>query len=304
MLISRFVLLLAFTLASTSLFAQSDITLHRSNLPRLYQQNYFYLNPAFAGSEDMREANFSLRQASLNQMNAPLSGILSFHGPSGENHLRSNLGMVVAFERGLPFRRGIFGLAHAKRFKIGEVAQLGIGARLNAKYLDINYEEWRQLDPAAPKMAGNDSELRPDVDAGLWLNAGKFFAGSSVINILEPTFNLKGNATRKDMREILATAGYKFTFGNNLFLTPSFLMRKPLMSGYKSEFDVNTTATLKILTLGLTYRGTHDKITPWTGMLGIQINNKFMLTVATDVPQSRYEGFYRNNVEGSLRIKF
>ncbi|RNI31112.1 PorP/SprF family type IX secretion system membrane protein [Rufibacter latericius] len=282
---------------------QAQVTPQRMVIPRLYQQNYFYLNPAFAGAEGRREfgVNGHLNSFNSKASSAPLSVIAHYQGYiSAENP--NGIGVVGSYDQFGPYWLGKIGFSYAKRFRLGEQSSLSFGAQLAAEYLNVDLAEKTRTEEK--KMVGHDNDLRPDVDAGVWLKIRNFYAGGIFASLLKPTYNLVGDAEHEGIQELLVTAGYKVAFAPEFSLTPSFLMSQPLKDG-KQEYQFGTMANIKFVTAGVNYRGQFDKTAPWNVSAGVNIKDNVQLITSFDLTKETKDVAKPDpQVEANLRIRF
>ncbi|WP_210487201.1 PorP/SprF family type IX secretion system membrane protein [Rufibacter aurantiacus] len=283
--------------------SKAQVTPQRMVIPRLYQQNYFYLNPAFAGSEGRRELGVNGHLNSINRSasSAPLSVIAHYQGyVSKENP--NGIGVVAVYDQFGPYWLGKLGFSYAKRFRLGEQSSLAFGAQLAAEYFNVDLAEKTRNEEK--KMVGHDNDLRPDVDAGVWLNVRNFYAGATFASLLAPNYNLVGDAEHEGIRELLVTAGYKIAFAPEFSLTPSFFMNQPLKDG-KQEYQFGTMANIKFLTAGVNYRGQFDKTAPWNVNAGINLKDNVQFTTSFDLTKETTTTAKPDpQVEANLRIRF
>ncbi|WP_210463845.1 PorP/SprF family type IX secretion system membrane protein [Rufibacter roseolus] len=283
--------------------SKAQVTPQRMVIPRLYQQNYFYLNPAFAGSEGRREfgVNGHLNSINRSTSSAPLSVIAHYQGyVSKENP--NGIGVVAVYDQFGPYWLGKLGFSYAKRFRLGEQSSLAFGAQLAAEYFNVDLAEKTRNEEK--KMVGHDNDLRPDVDAGVWLNVRNFYAGATFASLLAPNYNLVGDAEHEGIRELLVTAGYKIAFAPEFSLTPSFFMNQPLKDG-KQEYQFGTMANIKFLTAGVNYRGQFDKTAPWNVNAGINLKDNVQFTTSFDLTKETTTTAKPDpQVEANLRIRF
>ncbi|MFB9864051.1 type IX secretion system membrane protein PorP/SprF [Rufibacter immobilis] len=283
--------------------AQETSTPQRMAIPRLYHQNYFYLNPAFAGAEGKKEfgANVHLNAISGNASSAPLSVIAHYQGNINANN-PNGIGAVAVYDQFGPYWLGKLGLTYTKRFQLGTNSSLAFGAQLAAEYLNVDLAEMTRGEEK--KMVGHDNDLRPDIDAGVWLKIHNFYAGGTFASLLEPTYNLVGNAEHVGIRELLVTAGYKFDLAPEFSVTPSFLMNQPLEGG-DQEYQFGALANVKFLTGGVIYRGQFDKSAPWNINAGVNIRDNVQLITSFDLTK-KVENTVKPEpqVEANLRIRF
>ena len=295
---------LALVLAATNLQAQEGfVTKIRATIPQQYQHNYIYFNPAFAGSEGKRELGLTGHKLSLSDSKGPANGLFYYHAPSGARELQTGIGVVTSLENISPYTRGKFGFVYARALQVSKNFRIAGGLQLNGKFLSIDYEEWRRLNPNGQFITSDDSDVWPDLDAGIWINAHPFFFGASVLNIMGRTYEFKGDASRQDMREALLTGGFVVRFGEEFNLKPSVLVQKGFEID-KPEITYNATALLKFLIIGATYRGNYDNNLPWNLNGGIKFSDNVYLVLATSVPDQSYTDIYKHSIEANLRVQF
>ena len=296
--------LLLLNCSSTVLRAQeAPVTKIRTIIPQQYQHNFIFFNPAFAGSEGKREIGLTGHKLSLQEPGGPANGLVSYHAPSGARELQTGIGVVTSLEKFSPYTRGKFGFVYSRALQLSKNLRIAGGLQLNGKFLSIDYEEWRRLNPKGEYITSDDSDVWPDLDAGIWINAHPFFLGGSVMNIMGRKFEFKADASRQDMREGLLTGGFKIRFGERFNLTPSVLMQRGFDES-KSEFTYNATAVLKFLVLGASYRGDHDKSMPWSFSGGLNFNDKVYLVLSASVPEKAYSELYKHELEANMRVRF
>lgn len=269
----------------------------RLTRPGLYSYNQLYLNPAYAGYQGKTEFGFSAMRVAMPGNKQPLLGIGYYHSAIDDH--KSNVGAVISYEdQDNAYWKGKFGLIFTRRYNLGEYTHLAIGAQLSGKYLNVNLTEY-----TGGAFANDDNDLRPDVDAGIWFSRKEFYLGISGVSLLQPTFELQGQASRKEQRELFATTGYKFIFGRDLHVTPSVLLNKPVAGG-KVNVDFSTQATLKLLVIRATYRGQYNTYAPWLLQAGLQVKDKVQLVLATGIAGSDDRDTNSSTLEGNLNFRF
>jgi type IX secretion system PorP/SprF family membrane protein len=305
MLLVRIVLaslLLAFT--GTSLWAQEVKTAKiRTVVPLQYQHNFIYLNPAFAGSEGKRELSFTGHRQDMPISPSQANGLFYYHAPSGAKELQTGIGVVTSLDYFSPYTRGKIGFIYARALQVTKNLRVAGGVQVAGKFLSINYDEWRLLHPTEVDIISNDSDVWPDLEAGIWINWRQFFMGGSILNLLERKFDFKADASRQEMREGILTGGFKLRFADNFYLTPSALVQKGFAED-KTEVTYQATTQLKFLLMGVTYRGKFDSAMPWLANGGIQLKDKYYLMVAASVPAEANRVSHKQSVEANLRIRF
>jgi len=275
----------------------------RMTIPVQYQNNFVYFNPAFAGSEGKRQFGLTGHKQQLTGTGGPASGIFYYHAPSGARELQTGVGVVTSFDYFSPYTRGKFGFVYARGKQLTKNFRVAGGLQLNGKFLTVDYEAWRLLNPTGKNIVSDDSDVWPDLDAGIWIDAHPFFLGASVVNIMQRTYDFKADASRQDMREALLTGGVKIRFAEGFNLTPSVLVQKGFDVD-NPEVTYNATAILKFLIVGATYRGSYDTDMPWGFSSGLNFNDKVYFMLAAAVPENNFSEVYKHKLEGNLRIQF
>lgn len=281
----------------------APVTKIRSVIPQQYQHNYVFFNPAFAGSESKREIGLTGHKLSMGETGGPANGLIYYHAPSGARELQTGIGVVASLESFSPYTKGKFGFVYARALQLSKNLRIAGGLQLNGKFLNINYQEWRALNPNGQYITSDDSDVWPDLDAGIWVNAHPFFFGASILNVMSRTFEFKADASRQEMREALLTGGFKIRFGEHCHLTPSVLMQRGLDETV-SEFTYSANANIKFLVLGASYRTHHDKNMPWAFTGGLNIQDKVFLVLSASVPEKEYSQLLKHELEANLRVRF
>ncbi|GEO05880.1 membrane protein [Adhaeribacter aerolatus] len=275
----------------------------RTIIPKQYQHNFVFFNPAYAGSESKREIGITGHKLSMQEPGGPVNGLVYYHAPSGARELQTGIGVVSSFEKFSPYTRGRFGFVYARGLQLTKNLRVAAGVQVNGKFLNISYEDYRRLNPNGRYLTSDDSDVWPDLDAGIWVNAHPFFLGGSIMNIMSRTFEFKGDASRREMREALLTGGFKIRFGEHYNLTPSVLMQRGL-DVETTELTYNATAVLKFLIVGASYRGDHYTQMPWSFNGGLNFGDKVYLVLAASVPDNNYSEIYKHELEANLRVRF
>jgi type IX secretion system PorP/SprF family membrane protein len=299
-------LFLAFFLCLVANFLHSQdlpVTQIRISLPLHFQNNQVYFNPAFAGSEGKRQFGFTGAQGVSTASGRPGSGIAYYHAPSGAREVQTGIGVVTSYNNLSPYSRGKFGFVYARGKQLTKNLRVAAGLQLNGKFLSVDYEAWRQLNPLGKNIVSDDSDVWPDLDAGIWIDAHPFFIGASVVNIMQRTYEFKSDASRQDMREALLNAGFKIRFAEGYNLKPSILIQKGF-AVENPEITYNATAMLKFLIIGATYQASSTTESPWIFNGGLNFSDKVYFILAASVPEKNFSEVYKNRIEGNLRIQF
>ena len=194
-----------------------------------YYVNDMLVNPAVSGSKNFNPLTFQTRQQWLGFEGAPLTSIISYHGAVNN---RSAFGGYLMFDRAYPATNGNFQFNYAYHLQLDDNytnLSFGIGAKLMYHNLDFNDGD---LPPGEdPAFSYNSyDKLLSDASSGVYLYSRNFYAGFSVSNILQSTFNdpvSNSPYSNSVFRNYYAMGMYRFKILNNDWnFEPSFLIRK------------------------------------------------------------------------------
>ncbi len=225
------VLMLAM-LVTGSCFAQQDAQFSQ------YMFNSLFLNPGYAGMDGAPKFTLLHRDqwvfySGMEGGGAPITQVLSFNAPL--MRINSGIGFHVVNDQLGPLNNVEAQLSYSYHFTIGS-GKLGIGARGGVYSKSINRNILRPRQPDDPVVEGGaESQFRPDMSAGVWYQAAKYFGGIGVSHLLRPRFDF-GVAPATDPanplsafgnpleRHINITAGYNYEMTYSWILTPSVIV--------------------------------------------------------------------------------
>jgi type IX secretion system PorP/SprF family membrane protein len=237
-------------------------------------------NPAVAGSESYADFTGLFRGQWVGIKGAPLAEGLSFHAPI--SRISSGVGLVIGNETTgeQRFTNTMVNFAYGKNFGYGRLSG-GIGIGFYQKALDGTllkspegtYENGsiNHNDNYIPNT--NVSGFAPEMNAGIYFNNEKLFAGFSVTNLLQTKVKLTtptGETSIATSRSLLLMGGYSFSVGKNIKLAPNLLVKTDLKN---FQTDINVILQYKNnFYAGLTFRGSSSKsIDALAAMVGFRI---------------------------------
>lgn len=168
-------LIVAFSLSFTYLSAQQDAEYS------MYMFNGLYLNPAYAGSQDVISATALYRHQWVGIEGAPRSGSIAIHSPFKRDQYA--LGGVFSFDRLGKDQTYSFYLDYAYKLRFKKGLKLSFGIQAGGQYYKNNLTE-SVINTTDLAFANNRSLFLPNVGFGVYLYNKKFYVGASVPHIL------------------------------------------------------------------------------------------------------------------------
>ncbi len=237
---------------SSSAFSQQDALFSQ------YMFNQVFYNPAWAGLDGTTYVSAAHRTQWAGYSSsfdgddgAPSTQLFSFVAPlpkglsgAGLTIVRDQLGLTTNLEIQLA-------LAYQKQLSFGT---LSFGVRPSLFSHSINFDRFRAVDPE-PGLTdrGKESQMRPDLAAGVYFTGSKFFGGVGFNHILRPSFDFSDSDLENKLEPSLNFyGGYNYQVAANILLTPSVFVRSEFNT---LSFDIGALATYKeIMWGGISYR--------------------------------------------------
>jgi type IX secretion system PorP/SprF family membrane protein len=238
------------SLIGSSVFAQQD------PLFTQYMFNNLYLTPAFAGVDGVTRASAIHRSqwlgydASSGDGGAPTTSMLSFLTPI--NKLRSGAGFYIFNDRLGPQNNLEAQVSYAYHLGIKE-SKLSFGIKAGIYSQAINGKYYRYIHEGDPLiMTGKESQIKPDLGAGLFYRSEKWYAGVGFNHLLRSEFDFGSDPTRGKLSTHMNLTGgyfYEVSFDLKVQFSAAFksdLTNVPLSSSSKAnQIDVSGIAYLK-----------------------------------------------------------
>ncbi len=281
-----------------------------------YILNNYVVNPALSGIENYVDLKLSMRKQWVGMDGAPTTFYVTAHGPIGKTDLKQTptsfdmkgenprgkryweeytasephhgLGVsIMNYKTGYISRFYVTG-TYAYHMAINSTTNLsaGFGLGLSGTSIDrTRIELANPIDPAIGNASGEQRRTTPELNAGLWLYSGDYFAGISAQQIIPAKFvltdsSLNGSTT---VPHLFATAGYRFFVSDDVTALPSVMVR------YISTMPIYTDLNIKVqyqdrLWVGASYRFKQG----FAAMTGINISQSVNLSYAYDFNTSNY----------------
>lgn len=213
-----------------------------------YMFNSLHYNPAYAGIEGVARITAVHRTQWLGFSTSfdgnggnPNTEVLNFSLPIRK--LRGGAGVELSNDNLGPQNNFKALATYAFHYPIKE-ATISIGIRAGIFAQTIDYDQFRPVQPDDPLLvnkSGKTSQVKPDLAAGIWYSAPKYYLGVALNHLLQSQFDF-GVAGQTSPLEpnLTITAGYISKAGYNFTLTPSVLVKTDLNS---YSFDLGLVGT-------------------------------------------------------------
>jgi type IX secretion system PorP/SprF family membrane protein len=240
-----------------------------------YMFNGLAINPAYAGSHQSLSMSVLSRFQSLGVEGAPSTQTFSAH--SGIKGKKIGVGLMVITDRvGVTRQSGFYGsFAYKIKFK---KSTLSLGLQGGATSVTSNYSQLLIKQPGDPLVSGDIKEIQPNVGAGIYYHAKKYYVGLSMPQMIDEL-----NPDITQIRPIILTGGYVFKLNDALKLKPNLLVR--VVEQQLVEFNYNMNLLIhEILWIGVSYRPTSSV----NVLLEVQITNQLRFGYAYDYTLSDF----------------
>jgi type IX secretion system PorP/SprF family membrane protein len=232
---------LLLTLLGSSVFAQQD------PLFTQYMFNNLYMTPAYAGVDGVTRFSAIHRsqwlgyQSSFGDGGAPTTQMVSFNTPVYK--LRSGVGGYILNDRLGPQNNLEVQAMYAYHLGIKE-SKLSFGLKLGVYSQSINGKFYRYIQSDDPLIVeGKESQIRPDIGAGLFYRTEKYYAGVGVNHLLRSEFDFGADSVRAALTNHLNfTGGYFYEVSFDLRVQFSVAVRTDLNS---TQIDIAPIAYYK-----------------------------------------------------------
>lgn len=212
-----------------------------------YMFNDLYNNPAYSGVSGMTNLTMLYRSqwlgytGTFDDGGAPNTFLASFNAPIYK--LRSGAGFYFINDAIGPQNNIQFMASYAYHLAVGN-GKLSLGVRGGIFGQSIDFSQYRAVRPDDPLLLnGKESQYRPDMSAGIYYKAEKYFAGVSMNHILNTSFDFNVDDLRNALENnVVINGGYVYELNYDVVLTPSLLVRTDFVS---YSFDLSVLGTYR-----------------------------------------------------------
>ena len=212
-----------------------------------YMFNNLYMTPAYAGVDGVTRITAVHRQqwlgyqSSFGDGGAPTTQMVTFNTPIYK--LRSGFGAYVLNDRLGPVNNLEAQMMYAYHLGIKET-KLSFALKLGIYSQTIDGSKYRAIQNPDPLVTeGKESQVRPDLGAGVFFRAEKYYAGIGFNHLLRSEFDFGQDSTRGALENhINFTGGYFYEVSFDLKLQFTAAVRTDLN---KTQIDVAGIAHIK-----------------------------------------------------------
>ena len=202
-----------------------------------YMFNTLYYNPGFAGVDGttkftaLHRSQWLGYQPSFGGGGAPTTQLISMTAPIYK--LNSGFGAYIINDRLGPQNNLEAQASYAYHLGIKD-AKISFGLRAGIYSQTIDFDQYRPTDPNDPLLqtSGKQSQIRPDLAAGVFFRKEKYYAGLSFSHLTQSTFDFGLNQRSALQTHMYVTGGY--------FYDLNFDVKLQFMSLIKSDFTKTT----------------------------------------------------------------
>jgi type IX secretion system PorP/SprF family membrane protein len=209
-----------------------------------YMMNEIYYNPAYAGIPGSAEFSAIHRtqwlgyestfdgagnpQTQLISANIPVFKINSgaaFYAINDRLGALNNLEIQGSYAYHLAFKN----------------SKLSFGVRAGVVSQSIDFDQYRWVDPDDPlRQSGKETQIRPDLSAGIYYRAQKYYLSLSASHLLHSEFNFGNDSLANALvTHLYFMAGYDYEINYDFVLRPSVLVKSDLTT---YSFDLSLLA--------------------------------------------------------------
>jgi len=219
-----------------------------------YMFNIFQINPAYAGFKDAIQINSMFRKQLTDYKNSPQSAYFGVDLPILNK--RVGLGLQFVDERQAIFKTTGAQLSYSYKIPIGENASLSMGLQAGLFDYSIDYTRVEVIDPNDPMFSQEISNKKLNFGTGFFYGTPQFYMGLSSPNFIRNNLIDAGIVNANNITQniqVNLNSGYAFMLSDNLYFTPSMLVRG--VQGKPVSFDVNARLSVADkLSIGVSYR--------------------------------------------------
>lgn len=263
-----------------------------------YTYNMNVVNPAYAGSTGYTSLGLLGRTQWSGIDGSPKTMTFSLHSPVGS---AAGIGLSMIHDEIGPVNENNVYADYSYTIRTSSRGgNLAFGIKAGFTFLDVTGLEG--LQNSDPLLNEPVNEISPNIGAGIYYYADRFYLGLSVPNILETRHLEKDGGTVSTASEKMhyyLTSGYVFDISNNLKLKPSAMLKGAY--GAPTSIDISTNLLISnVFEVGLSYRLNASV----SGLAGFQINKNLRIGYAYDFPTSGLANFNFGSHEIMLMFNF
>jgi type IX secretion system PorP/SprF family membrane protein len=260
-----------------------------------YLNNPYILNPAYAGSSNMLNAQLQYRLQWAGFAGNPETANFNIHSSFFQN--RMGLGLQVIQDKIGENKNTEFNLAYAYKIDLNETT-LSFGLQAGFINYTNDVSELNIQNPGDPAFF-NYSEMQFNTGAGVMLISDRFIIGLSAPRLLPATVSMGGESVDVYSQNYYLFGSYMFMISEKIRFKPATLLRAS--SGVPLSFDVSANFTyLDNFSAGIFTRN----LNTYGLLIGAAFNNvRFGYTLELPTNQSVGLNFTSHEVMAGIKLK-
>lgn len=299
----RLLVILFILIGINSVFSQQDPQYTQ------YMYNTMSINPAYAGSRGMLSATALYRNQWLGLDGAPQTQTVNVHAPIKYSRLGVGLSIINDQLGEGVTQETFFDADISYTIQTSYQGNLSFGLKVGGSLLNIDFTKLNQYDDVELTGQNNiDNKFSPNIGAGIYYHADKYYIGFSVPNMLTTDHFDTSNNSNSSTSYVAASRVHYYLMGGYVFdLDYRWKFKPTLLTKYVSgaPLQVDMSANFmydESVTFGVGYRFGAAV----TGMVGFQLNEALAVGLAYDREVTALGGTQFNNgtVEIFLRYEF
>jgi len=292
-----------------------------------YLFNQFIINPALTGIENYTDIELSHRRQWVGFQDAPVTSYFTIHTPIKKRDNRTTptsftsnsknprnsdfwdeytasaphhgVGMQIINDVTGPINRFSANLSYAYHVGLTYKTSLSAGFGVGVNNISINANKLIfgdiTIDPSV-YGSGQIDNIKPDMNAGLFLYSADYFVGFSALQIIpekiEFADGLVNTVQGKQVPHFFMSAGYRLSAGDDFNLTPSILLK--YINPTPIQLDINAKLQYRdLLWLGAGLRIKEG----FSGLVGVNIAHAVHVSYAYDFSTSEINNFSKGTHE-------
>ena len=302
-----------------------------------YILNPLLVNPAVSGIENYTDVKLGYRSQWTGLSGAPITTFFTITAPLGHDFVDGDalqvpadgdnpvgrsfvstyraaaphhgIGFTVLSDKAGPLRQTNVDATYAYHLGLTSDLNLSVGVSAGISNISLNTSDVVLLDQndAAIYNAPN-SQIKPNINTGIWAYSSTYFFGASVQQLLPTTISFSNSSSYnlgKTVPHYYLTGGYKLFLSDDVSLLPSVMYK--IVNPSQSTIDINAKMAFRDkFWIGASYRQ-DDAV---SGMVGFTVNSTLTFGYAYDYTTSNLStvsngtheiviGFHLNNKGGN-----
>ncbi|MGL2967619.1 PorP/SprF family type IX secretion system membrane protein [Flavobacterium sp. XGLA_31] len=285
------ILLFALMITGCSALAQQDAQYTQ------YMYNTININPAYAGSRGVMSIFGLHRTQWVGLEGAPTTNAFSINTPINNSNL--GVGLSVVNDKIGPTNTNDISADVSYTIQTSETFKLSFGVKASANIFSLDRDKLNPVDPADDHLQQINSEISPNLGAGIYLHSDKLYLGISVPNFLQDKkYSDNDYAVFQERMNFYAIGGYVFEFSPSVKFKPAFLTK--IVTGSPLQLDVSGNFLFfDKLMLGGAYRWDAAA----SALAGFQITDGLFVGYSYDMETTRLKHYNSGSHEVFLRFE-